>query len=206
MPHAQINWILTGAGAVIVMGLGWLFATGTLSAQARPRHAEPAPAVVAPTRVSLDLTADSNLTIGKAAPTFSLATLRTVLAEMQTAEPERGQRWTRAGSIVALRSIEPTPNGNYWVQSEMDPDAEYIVCWLPDFDAWGCNCKDFQQRGGPCKHGLAVRLMLACEERERGPEPPPLALPFAEADPAEAIPYVLTALGEQATREPVTAA
>ena len=72
MQHAQINWILTGAGAVIVMGLGWLFATGTLSAQARPRHAEPAPDAVAPARVSLDLTADSNLTIGKAAPTFAL--------------------------------------------------------------------------------------------------------------------------------------
>jgi hypothetical protein len=126
------------------------------------------------------------------APAFSLTTLRIVLVEMQTAEPERGQRWVRAATIVALRHIEPTANGNYWVGSELDPDAEYIVCYLPSFDAWGCNCQDFQQRGGPCKHGLAVRLMLACEERERGPEPPPLALPFTEDDPDAPIAYALT--------------
>jgi hypothetical protein len=142
------------------------------------------------------------------APAFSLATLRTVLAEMQAAEPERGQRWVRAATIIALRSIEPTASGNYWVGSELDPDAEYIVCWLPDFDAWGCNCKDFQQRGGPCKHGLAVRLMLACEARERGPEPPPIPLPFTEDDPDAPIGYQLTAAAIAAldTAEPAPAA
>jgi hypothetical protein len=147
-------------------------------------------------------------TATSAAPTFSLATLRAVLAEMATAEPERGQRWTRAATIVALRSIEPTAQGNYWVGSEMDPDAEYIVCYLPAFDAWGCNCKDFQQRGGPCKHGLAVRLMLACEARERGPEPLPIPLPFTEDDPDAPISYELTAAAIAAlnTAEPLPAA
>ena len=142
------------------------------------------------------------------APAFSLATLRTVLAEMEAAEPERCQRWLRAATIVALRRIERTENGNYWVQSEADPTAEYFVCHLPEFDRWVCNCKDFQQRGGPCKHGLAVRLMLACEARERGPEPPPIPLPFTEADPDAPIGYELTAAALAAldTSEPAPAA
>ena len=135
-------------------------------------------------------------------PAFSLGTLRTVLAEMEAAEPERGARWTRAATIVALRRIEPTANGNFWVQSEADPTQEYFVCYLPEFDRWTCTCKDYQQRGGPCKHGLAVRLLLVCAERERGPEPPPVALPFTEADPDAPIPYVLTPLTDEALAEP----
>ena len=72
MQHAQINWVVTGTCAVIVMGLGWLLATGTLLAQARPRASEPAPAVITPNPVSLDLKPESRLTIGKAAPAFCL--------------------------------------------------------------------------------------------------------------------------------------
>ena len=34
--------------------------------------------------------------------------------------------------------------------------------------------------------------MRECEERERGPEPPPLALPFPLADPDAPIGYELT--------------
>ena len=75
--------------------------------------------------------------IQPSAPAFSLATLRTVLAELEAAEPERCQRWLRAATIVALRRIEPTANGNYWVQSEADPTAEYFVCHLPDSTS-GC--------------------------------------------------------------------
>jgi hypothetical protein len=127
------------------------------------------------------------------APTFSLATLREVLAEL---EPLHGQRAVRAANIVACRSIVAGASGCLWyVQSESDPSAEYYVCCAADFDLWNCNCKDWQQRGvsiGACKHILAVKIMRECEARERGPEPPPLALPFPEADPDAPIGYALT--------------
>ena len=128
------------------------------------------------------------------APTFSLATLRAVVAELEAAHPERGRRYQAVATIVALRRIEEAAAGPgaWWVQSESAPINEYYVVHLPEFAQWHCTCQDFQQRGGPCKHGLAVQVLLACEARERGPEPPPLALPFCEDDPDQPIPYTLT--------------
>jgi hypothetical protein len=99
-------------------------------------------------------------------PALSLTSLRAALADMESAHPEYGQRPMRAASIAALRRIEPTVNGNYWVQSECDPSREYWVCPLPQFNVWRCTCKDFEQRGGPCKHALAVQLLQDCERRE----------------------------------------
>ena len=137
--------------------------------------------------------------IQSSAPAFSLASLRAVLAEMEAAHPECGQRLVRAANIVAIRQIERTARGNYWVQSECDPTSEYMVVLLPELGVWTCTCKDFQQRGGPCKHALAVQLLQACEARERGPAPPPIALParcYADDDRFE-----LTALGVAATTD-----
>src|SRR3712207_6374716 len=55
-----------------------------------------------------------------AAPTFSLAILRGVLAEL---EPQYGQRAVRAATIVAIRAIEQSPeSGLWWVPSECDVD------------------------------------------------------------------------------------
>ena len=133
------------------------------------------------------------------APSFSLATLRDVLAEMEQAHPERAGRLVRAANIVAIRAIAATAHGNCWVQSECDPTTEYLVVYVPQFNVWTCTCKDFQQRGGPCKHALAVQLLQACEARERGPAPPPIALParcYADDDRFE-----LTALGVAATTD-----
>src|SRR5947207_1668954 len=122
---------------------------------------------------------DSDMTatpsIQSSAPAISLATLRAVLAGMDAAHPARASRLVRAANIVAIRQIQQTARGNYWVQSECDPANEYMVVLLPELSVWTCTCRDFQQRGGPCKHALAVQMLQACEARERGPEPPPLA-------------------------------
>ena len=64
-----------------------------------------------------------------------------------------------------MRRIEPTASGTFWVTSECTPNKEYWVCPLPS-GVWHCNCKDFQQRGGPCKHALAVQMLQECESRE----------------------------------------
>ncbi len=140
------------------------------------------------------------------APTFSLATLRAVLAEL---EPLHGQRAVRAASIVACRAIEPSLTGKAWyVQSETDPTNEYIVCQAIA-DRWSCTCQDWARRSpAACKHVLAVTILRECESRERGPEPPPIPLPFVDADPDAPLDLVLTprALVLLASQEPAPAA
>ncbi len=134
------------------------------------------------------------------APTFSLQTLREVLAEL---EPLHGGRAVRAATIVACRAIVPGASGQAWyVQSETDPGRDYIVCCARGFDHWCCGCKDWERRGvglGACKHILAVRILRECEARERGPEPPPIPFPFPALPVDEPITYELTPLGLAAT-------
>src|SRR3954471_168944 len=94
------------------------------------------------------------------APTFSLATLRAVLAEMEAAHPERASRLVRAANIVDIRRVVLGDSGRvWWVQSECDPTTEYMVVPVPDFGLMTCTCQDFQQRGGPCKHALTVQML-----------------------------------------------
>ena len=100
------------------------------------------------------------------APTFSVQTLREVLAKGQAAHPELACRMERAARIVAFRRIEAGQGGGYWVQSE-GSDREYWV-YLSDrgYRADRCTCPDYKERGGPCKHAMAVRLLQACERAE----------------------------------------
>ena len=142
------------------------------------------------------------------APSISLATLRDVLAELKAQEPERGCRWDKAAFIVAFRSIQRfgTGSANWYVESECEADRLYIVSQvLPD--RWTCMCKDFEQRGGPCKHALSVILLQACEAREGGTPPPaPIAFPARAYTDADC--FELTPLGEAylAAQEPGPAA
>ena len=127
-------------------------------------------------------------------PTFGVNILREVLAELQAQEPERGCRWDRAATIVAIRRIERSPAGAWWVESECEPGKEYWVC-QPLGHVWTCTCQDFQRRGGPCKHALAVRLLQACETREGG-SPPPALLAFPTRYYSDSDRFELTPLGE----------
>jgi hypothetical protein len=128
-------------------------------------------------------------------PNIDLATLRTVLAECQEQHPEYGGRWHRAAMIVALRHISPAlaDVAGWWVPSEIDPDKEYFVVQLGARN-WTCSCPDYKQRGGPCKHALAVQLLQACECREPGNN---LAA-FPERVYTDDDRFVLTPLGEAA--------
>src|SRR3954466_9187098 len=101
--------------------------------------------------------------IQPSAPKFALATLRAVLAEMEAAHPERASRLVRAANIVAIRRVVLGDSGRvWWVQSECDPTTEYIVVPVPDFGILTCTCRDYQQRGAPCKHALAVQMLQVC--------------------------------------------
>ncbi len=105
------------------------------------------------------------------APSISIATLREVLAKGQVAHPELAARMERAAVIVALRSIAPAVAAEnagigYWCEAS-DGSREYWVTLDPrGYRGDRCSCPDYQQRGGPCKHSIAVRLLQACERAE----------------------------------------
>ena len=131
------------------------------------------------------------------APAFSLATLREVLAKGQAAHPELACRMERAAHIVALRSIAPAmaPENQgvgYWVEAS-DGSREYWVT-LDERGYRGdrCSCPEYRQRGGPCKHAIAVRLLQACERAEQRQEPAPanvIPFPAPALDPDAPIPF-----------------
>lgn len=124
-------------------------------------------------------------------PTFSLATLRATLTDLKAQEPERNGRWDRAAMIVALRSIKPGYAAGWWVESESEAHKWYWVVQVPSGN-WTCICADFTQRGGPCKHALAVRLVRACQEREGIIEP--VVFPTERYNPEDR--FELTTKGE----------
>jgi hypothetical protein len=65
--------------------------------------------------------------IQSSAPTLSLATLRTVLAELTEQYPDREWRLVKAANIVAVRTIERSPSGpGWWVESESEAGKFYF--------------------------------------------------------------------------------
>jgi hypothetical protein len=105
------------------------------------------------------------------APTFSLATLRAVLAELTTEQPTRQSRLVKAANIVAIRGIERYPHGGIWfVESESEAGKLYTLVPTPGGDT--CDCMDYKQRGGPCKHALAVELLQRCERHSAEADDP----------------------------------
>ena len=114
------------------------------------------------------------------AQAITLATLREVLAKGQAAHPELACRMERAALLIIQRRIEPAmaPENKgvgYWVEAS-DGSREYWVTLDPrGYRGDRCSCPDYRQRGGPCKHAIAVRLLRACERR--GDTRPPIAFP-----------------------------
>jgi hypothetical protein len=145
--------------------------------------------------------------------TFSVATLRTVLAKGQAAHPELACRMERAALIVVQRRISPAMAAEnqgtcYWVEAS-DGAREYWVTLDPrGYRGDRCTCPDATQRGNPCKHSIAVRLLQKCETGGRGPEPPPIPFPARTLTDDEPIPFELTekALAALDAAPPTTAA
>jgi len=87
-----------------------------------------------------------------------------VLAELSAEHPERAGRLVKAANIVAVRDITPYHGIGWLVGSECDADKSY---WVQPIDGqMTCDCMDYRQRGGPCKHALAVALYQRCERAE----------------------------------------
>ena len=119
--------------------------------------------------------------VQSSAPTFSLATLRAVLAELTEEHPDREWRLVKAANIVAVRHMERYPYGGIlFVQSESQADKTYTVVPTERGDTY--DCMDYRQRGGPCKHALAVELYTRCERRDAEQHDP-------TAEPSNVIPF-----------------
>src|SRR5919202_1150927 len=81
----------------------------------------------------------------------------------------------------------------YWVESS-DGSTEYWVVLDPrGYRGDRCTCPDYERRGGPRKHAIAVRLLQKCEAVEQGPAPPPIPFPVERYDLATR--FELTPLG-----------
>src|SRR3954454_5651913 len=131
--------------------------------------------------------------IQSSAPAFSLATLRTILAELTQEHADREWRLVKAANIVAVRTIERSPSGpGWWVESESEAGKFYFV--LPVAGRDTCSCQDYQRRGGPCKHALAVELFQRCE-RVDAEQADPTVIPFPTTTFSDADRFLLTPLG-----------
>ena len=137
---------------------------------------------------------------------MKVETIRTVLARGQAAHPELACRMERAALIVVQRTISPAVAAEnqgtcYWVEAS-DGSREYWVVLDPrGYRGDRCSCPDYRQRGGPCKHAMAARLLQKCLQVERGPEPPPTPFPARTLTDDQPIPFVLTARGHAAAAD-----
>src|SRR5215213_2798383 len=168
-------------------------------------RAQSGPRAVAPAGDQEDSAVTATLSTQSSAPTFSLATLRTVLAELTAEHPDREWRLVKAANIVAVRTIERSPSGpGWWVESESEAGKFYFVLPVGGHDT--CSCQDYQRRGGPCKHGLAVELYTRCERRDaEANDPtgdPDNVTPFPERAYSDADRFVLTPKGYAALGDP----
>src|SRR3954465_4406809 len=100
-------------------------------------------------------------TTGIVAPTATLGDLLTLAADLKAQYPDRTRRVEKAVQLVLFRAIERGDAGRvWWVGSETPPDTTYSVS-----DA-SCSCRDWQVRGGPCGHQLAVEISTHLERLE----------------------------------------
>jgi hypothetical protein len=93
-------------------------------------------------------------------PVISVDDLRLLVADLQREYPESGNRPEKAGQIFTYRPIERSPSGAWYVGSESDPDAEYIVA------GHSCTCQDYKRRAQACKHLMSVVLYQRAERLE----------------------------------------
>lgn len=85
-----------------------------------------------------------------------------LIAEASVQAPALACRLARARAFTdqgAARAIYPAGDGgNYFVHSACDPTTSYSVSI---YEHGVCTCHDCVNRGGPCKHVLAVKLQHA---------------------------------------------
>jgi uncharacterized Zn finger protein len=115
-----------------------------------------------------------------AAPTSGIvAHLPAIVTTLTAANPGAAERIARGAALVAAGAVERVYNV-FLVTSASAPDRAYAVMRIGALVA--CDCPDYRERGGPCKHGWAVVCLEAAER-----------LDAEQSDPTvQPIRYVLT--------------
>src|SRR3954452_6383950 len=72
---------------------------------------------------------------------ITLADLRAIVADLAREYPNAGSRTEKAANIYLFRHLERSESGCWYIGSETDPDAEYIVA------GQSCTCQDHSRHG-----------------------------------------------------------
>ena len=95
-----------------------------------------------------------------ATPTTILAHLPAIVAALTAAHPGAACRIARGAALVAAGAVERVYNV-FVVTSASTADHAYVV--VRTGALLTCDCPDYANRGGPCKHGWAVVCFEAAE-------------------------------------------
>ena len=129
-----------------------------------------------------------------ATPTTILAHLPAVVAALTAAHPGAACRIERGARLVAAGAVAPVYGIGFLVESASEPGRAYWVQRVGE--VWTCDCEDFRQRGGPCKHGWAAVIFQAAERLD-AEAPDPTVIPFrTPAYEPDADRFELTGKGE----------
>src|SRR5262245_33546198 len=108
-----------------------------------------------------------------ATPTSIVAHLPAIVTALTTAHPGAACRIARGAALVAAGAVERVYNV-FLVISASTPDRAYVVIRCGALLT--CDCPDYRERVGPCKHGWAVVCFEAaeCLDAEANDPAPPL--------------------------------
>src|SRR4051812_47806413 len=131
-----------------------------------------------------------------------VAHLPAVVTTLNAAHPGAACRIERGAALVAAGAVERVYN--VWlVTSASTPNRAYGVIRLGALLT--CDCEDYRQRGGPCKHGWAVVCFEAAERLDAEQRDPTagdvLPFPTPAFDP-DRDRFVLTPQGHAALASP----
>ena len=127
------------------------------------------------------------------APTTGIvAYLPTIVAALTAAHPGASCRIARGAALVAAGAVERVYNV-YVVTSASVADHAYVV--VRTGALLTCDCPNYANRGGPCKHGWGVVCFEATERLDaEASDPTVISFPTPAYDP-DADRFTLTAQG-----------
>jgi hypothetical protein len=133
-----------------------------------------------------------------ATPTTILAHLPAIVVALTAAHPGAACRIARGAALVAAGAVERVYNV-YVVTSASVADHAYVV--VRTGALLTCDCPDYANRGGPCKHGWGTVCFEAAERMDaEASDPTLLPFPTQSYDP-DADRFTLTAEGLAALAE-----
>jgi hypothetical protein len=114
------------------------------------------------------------------------------VAALTAAHPGAACRIARGAALVAAGAVERV-YGVFVVTSASTADHAYVV--VRTGALLTCDCPDYANRGGPCKHGWAAVCFEAAERMDaEASDPTPLPFPTPAYDEADR--FELTAKGQ----------